>query len=178
MNVDRESQRRARAWLERVPDWPAKRGVFILLGPHGSGKTTVLREWAAAGGAEYVSANGALIERAFPGEPPEGLSELGRSVNDPFVAGELARAFQELAEAQTAPVVILDHWELLLDYDARLDPQGYLGDLAARTGRRFVLSAPGDERDGVLYVQKRDRYHWRASEGQFLGQWFALEPAR
>lgn len=175
MTVNFEGQRELRAWLNTLPGWRAKRPVFIVVGPHGVGKSWVLRAWAReTPGATYVNVNAELIARAFPQDGPDGLLELGRDVNAPFVARELGRAFRDLAGAQTADVVILDHAELLLDYRVEIEPQSVLGELGARTGRRFVLVLPGHMRGDVVYVRGRDRFHWRRGEAQFLEQYFEL----
>lgn len=178
-NLNYDSQSAANLWLNRIPTWDAKRGVFLFLGVHGTGKTHVLKKWAKTHSANFVNLNLELLKRAFPNEPDAGLIELGKSVNDDYVASKLEKAFRALALDLSSNtehnITILDHIELLLDYPVPLEPQALLGDLAARTGHKFILSAPGRVRDDVIYIQERNRFNWTIDEAQYLQQWFQLE---
>lgn len=57
----------ARAWLDRPGDWPA--GRLALWGPAGSGKTHLLRIWAARQRAQLLS--GTALAEGGPPAPPD-----------------------------------------------------------------------------------------------------------
>lgn len=184
-HVNLDAQDTLERWLATVPDWKAKRGIFVVVGRAGTGKTYVLRQWAAQIRAQYVNVNLELLKLAFPHESESELSELSSQPNREYTAELLGKAFRALLETlpETLPekgsskIVVLDHWELLQDFKVPLEPQSLLGEHAARTGQKFVLVTGGYEARGRFYLGGKDRYGWRRDEAQFLNQYFWLEGA-
>lgn len=163
-------------WLDQVLNWQAKRGIFIVIGKSQTGKTHTVKGWAAKHNIPHVMVSAALLELAFPQDGPKELHELAAPANRKYTAELLKTAFYGLLEQQQAPVVVLDHWDILMDYDVPIEPQSVLGERSAKTGQKFILVSPGYERKEIFYLQNgRDRYHWRRFEAQFQDQYFYLE---
>ena len=88
----------ARAWLDRVPDWPERR--LAIWGQAGCGKTHMLRIWADRAGASVWS--GPAL-RGLPERLPEG----GIAIDDADAVPEEATLLHWLNAARDAAVPVL-----------------------------------------------------------------------
>lgn len=115
--------------------------LVILVGEHGTGKSSVLRAFADRHGCTPLNVNLELAQRLL------GLSKVQR-------ARQADDLFQQLLSGSEGSVVVLDNCELLFDQSLQLDPLRLLQ--AASRNRTVVASWCGTLEDGVLtYAEPR-----------------------
>jgi chromosomal replication initiation ATPase DnaA len=98
-----DCNRAALGWIERWPDWPARR--LVLHGPKGSGKSHLGQLWCAESGARLVT-GAALVQHTSPFG--NGAVPLGIAVDDTEAAPEIAllHFYNSCAEAGIGLLVI------------------------------------------------------------------------
>ena len=109
--------------------------LVLLVGPHGSGKTRVLRAASAENGWPVIQL-GADIARSLVELPPARRS---------FAASE---AVATLVTGQTAKTVAVDNVEILFDPSLRLQPLDLLKQLSRST--TLIVAWPGTSDGTVL----------------------------
>jgi len=127
-----ESLFQVRTWLSSVHT--THMPLLILAGPHGRGKTTVLRTLAEQDGYPCLNLNLALSRALLDVLP----SRLPTAIPD---------VLRELIGTSGEPL-LLDNIELLFAPSLRLDPLCLLRDLSRL--RPLVVAWPGLYRDGKL----------------------------
>ncbi len=116
------SNRVARAWIERYPDWPTP--LLVLHGPTGSGKTHLLHLWRQRTDATTIEA-GQLTADALPA-----LLGAARAVAIDFADADLARPG------------VFDERALLHLYNMMNDRRGHVLVAARIPAARWAVALP------------------------------------
>jgi ABC-type hemin transport system ATPase subunit len=128
--------------------------LVLIVGPEGSGKTTVLQEVKARTGAPLINISLELSKRMLD------LTERQRILHIP-------RLLDEIANHTTNEIILLDNLELLFDMTLRQDPLQLLKSLSRN--RTVVAAWNGSVENGYLtYAAPRHPEYRRYQMQDFL----------
>lgn len=114
--------------------------LVLIVGPHGSGKTALLRGFGEARGLTPVSLGAALARRLVALPPPDRPLDAGALVRE---IADIPTAADNSAEPGPDPV-LLDNIEILFDPTLKLAPLNLLVQIARN--RPIIANWPGELR--------------------------------